>query len=328
MTIPWIHRLQRRFRALLRREELEHDLAEELRVHLQMEAEELVRTRGLTPEEARRQALIAFGGMERYKEEVREARGVRALERLAQDLRYGLRSLRRTPAFTATAVLILALGIGIATAMFTVFRTVVLQELPVRDPHQMVVLWPYRDPTVPLALTPQQLVGLRRESRTLQGVAGVVHVGGYPAAVTEGDRSLALNEAMVTANFFDVLGVRPALGRLLRPEDGDEGLLLQPEHGARPAGREVAVISHRTWQREFGGDPGVVGRRLTTIYNQVSYSIVGVAPPGLDYPVGADYWVLLRPVDLVNVVARLAPDVTPGTARSDFLSIARALDRE
>ncbi|MQA92139.1 MAG: FtsX-like permease family protein [Gemmatimonas sp.] len=258
---------------------------------------------------------------------VRDSRGFRTLVRPAEELRYGLCSLRRTPAFTAAAVLILGLGIGMSTAMFTVFRAVLIQELPVRDPDRLVSLWTYRDPTVTLALVPQQLVGLQRESRTLQDAAGVVHYGAVAAPVTEGDRSLALDQAMVTANFFTVLGARPLLGRLLQPEDGDDALLLGGRGGG-PAGREVAVISYQTWQRDFGGDPGVLGRRLTTSYNQVSYSIIGVAPPGLDYPVGADYWILLRPIDLVNVVARLAPGVTPEAARSEFLSIARVLDRE
>ncbi|MQA91833.1 MAG: FtsX-like permease family protein [Gemmatimonas sp.] len=267
-------------------------------------------------------------GRTQVVETTRDARGIRSLERLAQDLRYGFRSLRRTPAFAATAVLILALGIGMSTAMFTVFRAVVLQELPVRDPDRIVTLWTYRDPTIPLALTPRQFVELRRESRALQDAAGVVHYGAPAAAVREGDRSLSLNEAMVTANFFEVLGARPVLGHLLRPQDGDEAMLLQPELGGRPAGREVAVISYRTWQRQFGGDPGVLGRRLTTTYNQVSYSIIGVAPPGLDYPVGADYWILLRPGDLVNVVARLAPNATPVAAQSEFLSTVQVLDRD
>src|SRR5213075_1278724 len=99
------------------------------------------------------------------------------MDRLLQDLRHALRSLRRTPAFTAPALLVLALGIAMATAMFTVFRAVVLRDLPVRDPDRIVALWTFRDPTVKLALIQQQLEGLRRESRTLQDAAGVVHWG-------------------------------------------------------------------------------------------------------------------------------------------------------
>jgi predicted permease len=203
-----------------------------------------------------------------------------------------------------------------ATAMFTVFRTVVLRELPVSDADQIVTLWTFRDPTVTLALTQPQVDGLRRESRTLHDAAGVVHWGAQAIPMTENGRPLLLKQAMVTANFFDVLGARPALGRLLRPEDGPEG--------ATP----VTVISYQVWQREFGGDPQVLGRYLTTTEDLESYEIVGVAPPGLDYPVGVDYWTRPRAFDLVNVVARLAPNATPAAARSEFLSIAQALDRD
>ncbi|MQA91563.1 MAG: FtsX-like permease family protein [Gemmatimonas sp.] len=237
------------------------------------------------------------------------------MDRLVQDLRLGLRSLRCAPVFTVTAVLILALGIGMATATFTVFRGVVLQELPVTDPGRLVSLWTYSDPTIPLPVDQQQVDGLRRESRTVQDAAGVIHWGTFANLVTEGDRSFTPNQALVTANFFDVLGVRPMLGRLFRPEDGEDG--------AAP----VTVISYPMWQREFGGDPEVLGRRLTTTHDQVSYSIIGVAPRGLDYPVGADYWTLAQPFDRVNVVARLAPGITPEAARSEFLSIIQVLDR-
>ena len=238
------------------------------------------------------------------------------MEALGRHLRHALRSLRRTPAFTAAAVLVLALGIGMATAMFTVFRAVVLRELPVRDADRIVTLWTFRDPMVKLALTLPQLDGLRRESRTLHDAAGVVHWGAQAIPVTEDDQPLLLKQAMVTATFFDVLGARPALGRLLRPEDGLEGAV------------PVAVISYKAWQREFRGDPRVLGRRLTTTEDLESYEIVGVAPPGLDYPIGADYWTRPRPFDLVNVVARLAQNATPAVARSEFLSIAQVLDRE
>ena len=230
------------------------------------------------------------------------------METLGRYLRHALRSLQRTPGLTAAAVLVLAIGIGMATAMFTVFRAVVLRDLPVRDPDRIITLWTFRDPTVRLPLTQPQLDGLRRESRTLHDAAGVVHWGAQAIPVTEDERPLVLKQAMVTANFFDVLGARPALGRLLRPEEGLEGAV------------PVTVISYRAWQGMFRGDPLVIRRRLTTTQDLQSYEIVGVAPPGLDYPVGADYWTPPRPFDLVNVVARIVPNATPAAARSEFLS--------
>src|SRR5256884_9241614 len=232
------------------------------------------------------------------------------------DLRYALRQLRRAPTFAAAVVLILGLGIGMATAMFTICRAVVLQQLPVRDPDRVVVLWTFRDPTVELPLGLKDVDDLRRESRTLANVAGFAHWGAQVIPVPDGDRPIVLKQAMVTAGFFDVLAARPVLGRLLRPEDGFEG--------AAP----VAVVSYQTWQRDFGGDPRVLGRRLTTTQDQRSYVIVGVTPPGLDFPVGTDYWIGPRPFDLIDVVASLALDATPASAQSEFLSLARQLDPE
>jgi predicted permease len=231
------------------------------------------------------------------------------------ELAQAMRSLRRAPAFTALAVCVLALGIGAATTMVTVFDAVLLRDLPVADPDRIVTLSLRRGPTGALPLTPGEVDALGRESRTVQDVAGVSSFGTASLPLTDGDRSLVLDMALVTANYFDVLGARPELGRLFRPEDG--------EAGATP----VTVISYRTWQTEFGGDPGVLGRRLTKTQDQRSYAIVGVAPPGLDYPVGTDYWALYYPRSTMDVVARLEPGATPEAARTELLSIARRLDR-
>ncbi len=235
---------------------------------------------------------------------------------MLQDLRIVLRRLRRAPTFAATVVLILGIGLGMATAMFTVFRAVVLEKLPMRDPDRVVVLWTFRDPTVELPIDVKEVDDLQRQSRTLTNVAGFVHWGAQAIPLTDGDRPIVLKQAMVTAGFFDVLGAPPVLGRLLRPEDGFEG--------AAP----VAVISYQAWQRDFGGDPRVLGRRLTTTQDLTSYAIVGVTPPGLDFPVGTDYWTRPRPFDLIDVVARLAPNATLASAQSEFLSIARQLDHQ
>ncbi|MGH7575024.1 MAG: ABC transporter permease, partial [Longimicrobiales bacterium] len=249
---------------------------------------------------------------------MRDARGVRALERLAQDVHYALRSLRRAPAFTVIAVLILALGIGTSTAIFAAFDAVMLEDLPATDADRVVALAAQRSSGTTLAVMPDELDALGRASQTLRDVAGV-GTSAISMPSYDGDRPLDLDFTWVTANFFDVLGARPVLGRLLRPEDGAEG--------APP----VAVISYQTWQREFGGDPDVLSRRLTRTQS-VSYgpySIVGVAPPGLDYPLGVDYWIPIGGRRLnMDVVARLKSDVTPEIARSEFLAIVQVVDRE
>src|SRR5207244_1322427 len=148
---------------------------------------------------------------------------VRVMDALLADLRHALRRLRRAPTFAVTAVLILGIGIGMATAMFTIFHAVVLRKLPVRDPDRIVVLWTFRDPTVELPVSVKEVDDLRRQSRTLTNVAGFVHWGAQADPLTDGDRPIVLKQAMVTAGFFDVLGARPVLGRLLRPEDGFRG---------------------------------------------------------------------------------------------------------
>ena len=144
------------------------------------------------------------------------------MDSFIDELRFGARSLRRAGAFTAASVLILALGIGAATAVFTGFHAIVLDELPVTDPDGLVSLSLERSPAEEVLLMPDEVDALRRESRTLSDVAGVASTGAVAIPMTEGDRSLALDMSRVTANFFQVLGARPVLGRLLRTEDGEE----------------------------------------------------------------------------------------------------------
>ncbi|MEP6494979.1 MAG: ABC transporter permease [bacterium] len=229
----------------------------------------------------------------------------------ARDLRITLRGLRRTPAFTTAAVLILGIGIGAAVAMITVSRAVLLERIPVADPDRLVVLSTYKDPTVEFGLVTKDLKIVRRESRTILDIGGYAHWGTSQGPLVDGDRTLSLGRVVITGNFFDVLGARAVVGRLLRAEDDVVG--------AAPA----LVISYKTWQRYFGGDPSVVGHHLYEPYSQLTYSIVGVAPAGLDYPNGAGYWLPWPAADDLSVisVARLAPGATPAAARAEFLSI-------
>ena len=234
------------------------------------------------------------------------------------ELRLALRALRRTPTFTATAVLILGLGIGMASAVFTVFQAVVVRRLPVQGQDRIVelsgVVKGARE--VPLSLDPFRR--FRQESRTLQSVAGFAHWGSVSAAVTDGDRPLLLGQATVTGNFFQVLGAAPTLGRLLRPED-------EREYGPNAANANalVAVISYDAWRRSFGGDSAIIGRRLHLPELKWNATIVGVAPPGLDYPRGAELWTPNVYAGGMDVVARLAPGATLDAARADYLAFVR-----
>ena len=232
------------------------------------------------------------------------------------EFRRAARSLRRAPAFTATVVLILALGIGVAAAMTSVFDAVLLRRLPVRDQDRVVVLWGTASGAASgeMPLLTAEVDRFRHDTRTLAEVASFAHFGAADFVTADGDRPLHIKEARVSGNFFTLLGVRPALGRLLRPEDDVKG--------AAP----VVVISDDLWRRQFGRDPRVIGRRLRAAMYGFSYTVVGVAPSGLGFPSGADYWAPLGVLGypLVDVVARLAPGATPETARQELLRFFQA----
>src|SRR5215813_338133 len=197
---------------------------------------------------------------------------------MIRSTRIALRGLARTPAFTAAALTILGLGIGTAVAMFTVFRAVVYQRIPVPSPDRVAVISTYKDPAVEFGLVKSDLKVIKQQARTLREIGGYAHWGTSQGPLIDGDRTLTLGRVVVTGGFFEVLGARPAAGRLLKPEDDVVG--------AAPA----LVISFQNWQRWFGGDPKVVGHHLYEPYSQLTYTIVGVAPAGLDYPNGAGYW--------------------------------------
>jgi len=240
-------------------------------------------------------------------------------DRIVQDARVALRALRRNPTFTASAVVILGLAIGMAAAMWTVFNAVVLRTLPVRDQDAIVVPSAFDQSGTDIALSRADFDQLRDESRTMRDVAGFAHWGAFAfPLVGRGGQSVVLASSQVTGNFFGVLGARPALGRFLQPSDDVQG--------AAP----VMVISFSTWQRQFGGDPAVIGHVLTDPGAQINYSIVGVAPPGLDYPVGVDCWIAtaLHGRPFLSVFGRLAPGNSIAAARSEFAAFAQHMDRE
>ncbi len=235
---------------------------------------------------------------------------------MTQDLQLALRGFRRTPAFTATAVVILGLGIGMAVAMATVLDRVMRQRLPVLDQERLAVLWTHRaDPGIEVSGNFKHIdENLRAETRTMAAVAAVSHWGAAPSPFVDGDAPITLNRALVTGNYFDVLGATPALGRLLRPEDEVAG------------GSLNVVISHGAWRRHFGGDRGIIGRRLRDAWSPNTFTIVGVAPAGLDYPVGVEIWTPPWSPQLgAYVVARLAEGVSLGAAREEFFRLESRL---
>jgi len=267
--------------------------------------------RGYTRAEAERAARERFGDVEYVRRTLQshDARRER-MNRLWQDARVALRGFRRSPTFAVTAILILGVGIGMATAMWTVFNAVLLRPLPVRDADRIVLLRALDQSGVEVSFEPSEIDVILRSSRTMRGVAGVVHWSRpSPLPLIDGDHTIELASMLVTGNLFDILGAKPALGRLLQPTDDSIS--------------RVMVLSYDTWRRRFSGDPSVIGHRLTLPYNDAVYTIVGVASPGLDYPVGVEAWLpVIGGGYPMNVVARLAPGATLPAARAEFLAMA------
>src|SRR5215831_14492515 len=259
--------------------------------------------------------------------------GTRLLQRpnwvMLQDVRFALRAIRRAPFFFAGAALILALGIGLSTATFEIFYTVLLEPLPVQDQNQLVALagdlQGSRLPVFPLHR--RLLRAFQRETRTLSGVAGIAYDGPWAWYVrdpSDAHSVTRLHSSVVTANFFGVLGARAEIGRTLLPQDD------------APGARKVVVISHELWQRQYGGDARVLGQRVIDQSSGTVYEIVGVMPPGFALERGADTWRALdalfpvladsdldSPFAMVRIVGRLAPGATAGAARAEVASFLR-----
>ncbi|HEY5062306.1 MAG TPA: FtsX-like permease family protein, partial [Gemmatimonadaceae bacterium] len=238
----------------------------------------------------------------------------------ARTIRIAIRSLRRAPATAASAIVILGVGIGASVAMFTVFRTVLVQRLPVTDQDKLVTLSLLSTTGATLPTIGDELDQLRRSSVTMRAVAGVSLAGTFTFPLLDGDRPVLPNRSIVSGNYFDVLGARPIIGRLLHEADDAEGT---SPRAPMPGVAEPLVISSGAWRRWFGGDPAIVGHRLSDPYGGWIYTIVGVAPPGLDYPRGADYWIPMGRSSGAIAVARLARNATPAAARAEFLAIVR-----
>ncbi|HTD53845.1 MAG TPA: ABC transporter permease, partial [Silvibacterium sp.] len=269
--IDSLRRTLNRLRSFFRKDPLDRDLDAEMASHLEFALEENLQL-GMSPEEARRQAMVRFGGIDQARQQHREARGLPTLDILLQDLRYTFRTLRRDRAFTIVAVLILALGIGANIVVFSVVNTILLRPLPFSNPQELVWISP-----------PPQTCGMscmtysadaydefRAQSRSYQDVTGYfafstadnLRLGGHgepmPATGIE-----------VMGNFFRVLGVQPAMGRLFTPEEA--------RHGAPP----VVLLTDHWWRRQFAADPAIIGKKIDL--NGTPVTVIGVLPPSFDF---------------------------------------------
>lgn len=316
-----------------RRQAREAELERELRDHVELEAEEQ-REAGMSPEEATYAARRALGNTAQIKEDVRTAWGMQWLETLLQDLRYGLRQLRRNPGFTVVVILSLALGIGANTAIFTVIDAVLLQSLPVKNPSKLVLLdsgpdqgtdsgdpyvgrWP--------ALSFDSYQYFVRHNESFQGIAAFrkgtdpLEVR-WPRAASDGQAEQAVGH-LVSGNYFKVLGVTAGLGRVFDPSDDV------------PNARPTAVISYDYWQRKFHGDPSAIGR--TVDLNGSPFTVVGITPPEFfgermferppDFWIPITFqpeimqresWLTRKDMYWLNFIARLKPGVTRAQAQA------------
>jgi putative ABC transport system permease protein len=235
------------------------------------------------------------------------------MDNLFRDVRYAMRSLRRTPGFTIAVLLILALGIGMSTAMFTVFKTVLVDRLPIAEQERVVIMHPLDRSGRHLDVPGTYLPEIARDGTIFRGVTGVYHLV-RPQPFMNGSDVVILNLAGATANFFELLGTRPGLGRMLQSEDGQAGAPL------------VLVLSYSTWRGKFGGDPSVIGRSLVIPSTQQHVRIVGVAPAGFAYPSSADAWIAMPPSSgsaQVDIIARLAPNVSIAAARDALFALTQ-----
>jgi putative ABC transport system permease protein len=272
--------LWRRILFLFRRERLREELEEEMRIHQALRAE-ANRHSGLTPVAAAAASRRAFGNAGVVQEASQDAWGVRWADALRQDVRYAVRTLRKSPGFTTIAVLTLAVGIGATTAMFTVVNSVLLRKLPVREQDRIAVMW-MEDRTSHITHFPFSygaFTELRDHRGAFQSMAGIDYNGAWSMPAEIGEVTTTLRGGIVAGDFFGVLGVRPLLGRVLNAADDVVG------------GPHVLVISYGLWRRQFAADPHVLGKTLRL--NGVTYPIVGVLPQGFEYPKGADLWTTL-----------------------------------
>jgi predicted permease len=310
-----------RLKALLFWRRVEEELDDELRFHLAMEARKYA-SRGIRDEEAERLARVQFGGIEQVREECRTVRGVELVSTLAQDIRFALRGFARSPGFVLAVTGTIALALGLNSALFTLFNAYVLRPLSIRDPYSLYSLvWVDRS-SRGHDLTWNEYTDFKRDNDEFSEIAGVrflfARIEGHP-----------MKGQLVTGNYFEMLGVGAALGRVLFPEDT-----------AAPGREPVMVLNYSTWRDKFGSRPDIIGHKL--ILHGYPMEVVGVARPGFDdlSDTPRDFWAPLTMSpeledgpDLfstpdregIQIVGRLKPGVTPRRADAPLEAWARRI---
>src|SRR5688572_19773561 len=295
------------------------EFRDEMQAHLEMETAENIR-RGMSPDEARRAAVLASGGLTQAAEAVRDQRGIPLVENLASDIKYAMRSLRHNRAFTAVVVITLALGIGANTAIFSVVRGVLLKSLPHRDGSRLVYLRHSMDGPggENISFSVPEVRDLRNGAKSLGALA---EFSEWSMTLQREDGAERIPAGLVTGNYFEVMGLSAILGRLTGP--GDDG----------PGVPAVAVLTHEGWMRRFGGDSSIVGKQVTMDKKPVT--VIGVLEAAPFFPGRADallnmvasqhhlsaFMVEGRSHRMTEIVARLAPGASVKQARSEIETV-------
>ena len=309
----------RRLLGVLTKNRADDDLRVELQAHLEMETAENIR-RGMQPDEARRQALLAAGGLTQAAEAVRDQRGLPWIESVAADIRYALRALRHSPAFTTVVVITLALGIGANTAIFSVVRGVLLKPLPHRDGDRLVYLRQSTDG--PGGANVLFSVPEVRDYRTgAPSLGGIAEYSPWFGTLQGDNDAVRVDMGLVTGNFFEIMGLVPVLGRLTKPSDDGKGV------------PPVMVLTHEFWIRHFGGDSSIIGKQVRL--DGTSVTVIGVVQPAPYFPDRVDallnmvisehhlsaFMVESRVHRMTEMIARLAPGATVARARNEVATV-------
>jgi putative ABC transport system permease protein len=319
--------VKRRVYSLLHGTNADAELQHEIEIHVQQLTNDAIAA-GMTETEAQAAALREFGPIEQVKDMCRDTRGVSWAQDFVQDLRYGFRMLQHSPAFTAIAVITLALGIGANTAIFSIVDAVLLRALPYRDPNQLVLMFnvPLNQPDALSTISYRDFTAYREQNRVFLEMAGNTF---HDLTLTGAGEPAIVNTADVTPEIFPLLNAKPLLGRTLLPEDG------------KPGAAAVAVVSENLWSSRFGSNPGLIGQSIAL--DMRSFTVVGILPASFRYPEGAphqDVWIsvmqdpLFGPltsqpgVRLLGVIGRLRPGVSMAKAQAEMNTLGARLAKE
>ena len=318
--MTWLRTIRLRFGALFHKRKLDAEMAEEMRSHLEMQTRENIEA-GMAPEKARYAALRQFGWKDSIQETCREQRGILWLDQFLQDLLYGVRTLRRSPGFTAAAVATLALGIGMNTVIFSIISAVLLRPLPYPAPEQLVELNESHRKDAGLFELGVSVPNYR-DWRAMSRSFTHLGIDSYDEFwLAEGEQLRPVRGWYLSAEVLPALGVSPRLGRGFLEEDEKAG--------------GVAVLGHDLWQRLFGGETNLAGK--TILVNTQRVQVIGVMPPGFNFPARTELWLPLpeskellrnRGWKLGEVIGRLKPGVSIAQAQAEMNSIARRLEAQ